>query len=151
MEFRKAKKEDVVDIVKMLSDDELGAEREKYQQPLPQQYYDAFQKINDDINQELMVVEDEKGEVIGTFQLSLITYLTYQGGIRYQIEAVRVRRDKRGQGIGKLMFKWAIERAKTSGAHVLQLTTDKKRPDAIRFYENLGFNATHQGMKIHFK
>lgn len=135
----------------MLADDKLGAEREKYQQPLPQQYYDAFKKINDDKNQELMVVEDEKGEVIGTFQLSLITYLTYQGGIRPQIEAVRIRRDKRGQGIGKLMFKWAIERAKASGAHVLQLTTDKKRPDAMRFYEKLGFNATHQGMKIHFK
>ncbi len=83
-------------------------------------------------------------------QLSFIQYLTYQGGIRAQIEAVRIRKDKRGLGIGKTMFEWAIQRAKKRNAHVLQLTTDKKRPKAIKFYEDLGFKATHEGMKMHF-
>jgi GNAT superfamily N-acetyltransferase len=83
--------------------------------------------------------------------LSFIQYLTYRGGIRAQIEAVRIRKDKRGLGIGKTMFKWAINRAKERNAHLLQLTTDKKRPKAIKFYEDLGFKATHEGMKIHFE
>lgn len=150
MNFRRAKKKDVIYIVKMLADDKLGAKRERYEQPLPQQYYDAFQKISKDENQNLMVVENENKEIVGTFQLSFITYLTYQGGIRAQIESVRIRSDKRGQGLGELMFKWAITKARNSGAHVLQLTTDKKRPDALRFYEKLGFVASHEGMKLHF-
>ena len=82
-------------------------------------------------------------------QLSFIPYLTYQGGIRAQIEAVRIRKDKGGGGIGDALFRWAIERAKVRGAHVVQLTTDKKRPEAKRFYEKLGFKATHEGMKLH--
>jgi GNAT superfamily N-acetyltransferase len=89
-------------------------------------------------------------EVIGTLQLSFIHYLTYRGGIRAQIEAVRIRKDKRGLGIGKTMFQWAISRAKEKNAHVLQLTTDKKRPEAIQFYEDLGFTMSHEGMKMHF-
>jgi len=77
-------------------------------------------------------------------------YLTYQGGIRAQIEAVRIREDQRGKGIGEKLFKWAINRSKEKGAHLLQLTTDKKRPEALKFYEKLGFTASHDGMKLHF-
>lgn len=150
MIFRKAVQADVPFIVQMLADDELGKLREAYQDPLPATYYQAFAMIENDPNQELIVVENEQGDIIGTLQLSFIQYLTYQGGIRAQIEAVRVHKACRGQGIGSAFFLWAIDRAKERGAHVLQLTTDKKRPDAIRFYENLGFTATHEGMKLHF-
>ena len=135
----------------MIADDELGKTRENYQIPLPIEYIQAFENIDSDQNQELIVVENENSEIIGTLQLSFIQYLTYRGGIRAQIEAVRIRKDKRGLGIGKTMFKWVIERAKERNAHLLQLTTDKKRPEAIKFYEDLGFKATHEGMKIHFK
>lgn len=150
MNFRKANKEDVPFIVQMMADDELGKLREDFKDPLPQQYYQAFSNIDNDPNQELIVIENESGEIIGTLQLSFIQYLTYQGGIRAQIEAVRIRNDQRGKGIGEKLFRWAIERAKEKGAHLLQLTTDKQRPDAIRFYENLGFKASHEGMKLHF-
>ena len=150
MKFRKATKEDIPTIVEMIADDELGQKRENFQIPLPTEYIKAFENIDTDINQELIVVEDEKNEVIGTFQLSYIQHLTYQGGIRAQIEAVRIRKDKRGLGIGKKMFLWGINRAKEKNAHLLQLTTDKKRPEAIQFYENLGFKSSHEGMKMYF-
>lgn len=150
MNFRKATKEDVPFIVQMMADDELGKLREDFKDPLPQQYYQAFSNIDNDPNQELIVIENESGEIIGTLQLSFIQYLTYQGGIRAQIEAVRIRNDQRGKGIGEKLFRWAIERAKEKGAHLLQLTSDKQRPDAIRFYEKLGFKASHEGMKLHF-
>lgn len=149
MKIRKATYEDVSAIVAMLADDELGAKRENFQQPLPEMYLSAFEVIISDPHQELMVVEKQQ-EVIGTMQLSFIQYLTYQGGVRAQIEAVRIRKDQRGTGLGTQMFEWAINRAKERGAHVLQLTSDKQRPDAIRFYESLGFVATHEGMKLHF-
>ncbi|UII77652.1 GNAT family N-acetyltransferase [Flagellimonas sp. HMM57] len=150
MTFRKATKNDVATIVAMIADDELGRKRESFQKPLPEEYIKAFDKINADENQELIVVENEDAEIIGTLQLSFIQYLTYRGGIRAQIEAVRIRKDKRGLGIGKKMFEWAIDRAKERNAHLLQLTTDKKRPKAITFYEDLGFKASHEGMKLHF-
>jgi len=150
MKFRKSISEDIPAIVEMLADDALGQQREKFQIPLPQQYVDAFEKIDADKNQELMVLENEDDEIVGTFQLTFIQYLTYCGGIRAQIEAVRVRKDKRGLGYGKHMFEWAIERAKQKKAHVLQLTTDKKRPQAIGFYKDLGFVQSHEGMKMHF-
>ena len=149
--FRKATKTDVPLIVAMLANDELGKKREDYRDPLPDRYYLAFEKIDRDNNQELMVVENADGEVIGTLQLSFIPYLTYQGGTRAQIEAVRIREDQRGKGLGTHFFEWAIARAREKGAHVLQLTSDKQRPEAIRFYENLGFKASHEGMKLHFK
>ncbi|MEL6976184.1 MAG: GNAT family N-acetyltransferase [Bacteroidota bacterium] len=150
MTFRKATEKDLVAIVEMIADDKLGKTRENFKIPLPQEYIDAFENINNDPNQELIVVADDSHEVIGTLQLSFIQYLTYRGGIRAQIEAVRIRKDKRGQGLGKTMFEWAINRANLRKAHVLQLTTDKRRPEAIAFYENLGFTATHEGMKLHF-
>ena len=151
MKFRKATKNDVPEIVEMIADDELGKARENFQIPLPTEYLNAFKKIDADQNQELIVVENENSEIIGTLQLSFIQYLTYRGGIRAQIEAVRIRKDQRGLGIGKTMFKWAINRVKERNAHLLQLTTDKKRPKAIKFYEDLGFKATHKGMKMHFE
>ena len=150
MKFRKAVKRDTPHIVQLLANDKLGQLRENYKDPLSDKYYDAFDKINDDPNHELIVVENEEGEIIGTLQLSFIQYLTYQGGIRAQIEAVRIREDLRGEGIGQRMFEWAIQRAKERNAHLLQLTTDKLRPDALRFYEKLGFKASHEGMKMHF-
>ncbi len=150
MKFRKATRDDVPIIIQMLANDELGMARESYQDPLPKPYLEAFKNINTDPNQELMVVEDQNQEIIGTLQLTFIQYLTYQGGIRAQIEAVRIREDQRGQGIGQKMFEWVIQRAKQKGAHVLQLTTDKKRTQAIQFYEKLGFKASHEGMKFHF-
>lgn len=151
MTFRKAIDNDISKIVEMIADDELGQKREKFQRPLPIEYLNAFEKINSDENQELIIVENEKSEIIGTLQLTFIQYLTYQGGIRAQIEAVRIRKDKRGLGIGKTLFEWAINRAKERKAHLLQLTTDKKRPKTIKFYEDLGFKASHEGMKLHFE
>ena len=150
MKFRKATAYDVPAIVEMIADDELGKTREDFKIPLPKSYYSAFEKINSDENQELIIVENNNLEVVGTMQLSFIQYLTYQGGIRAQIEAVRIRKDQRGTGLGTKMFEWAIQRAKERNAHLLQLTTDKKRPDAIRFYESLGFKNSHEGMKMHF-
>lgn len=99
----------------------------------------------------MIVVEADHGKVIGTLQLSFIQYLTYQGGIRAQIEAVRIHKEFRGKGLGTEMFKWAINRAQERKAHVLQLTTDKQRPEAIKFYLDLGFIDSHEGMKMHFK
>ncbi|MFD2555921.1 GNAT family N-acetyltransferase [Sphingobacterium tabacisoli] len=151
MIFRKAKLEDVAMIVAMIADDVLGAARERFENPLPTAYTTAFQNIDKDPNQELIVVENENGQIIGTLQLSFLQYLTYQGGIRAQIEAVRIHKDFRGKGLGEQFFQWAIARVKAKGAHVLQLTSDKKRPNAIRFYEKLGFVASHEGMKLHLQ
>jgi len=150
MIFRKATEKDVPFIVQLLADDELGKLRENYQEPLPESYFQAFNNIDADSNQELIVVENDTSEIIGTLQLSFIQYLTYQGGIRAQIEAVRIHNNYRGKGLGKQLFNWAIKRAKQRNAHVLQLTTDKKRPEALAFYISLGFVASHEGMKLHF-
>lgn len=149
MVFRKATIEDVPLIIKMIVNDKLGQTRENYQVPLPREYYAAFEKISVDPNIELVVVEDENQEVIGTLHITFLQFLTYRGGLRAQIEAVRVRDDHRGKGIGKKMFEWAIERAKHRGAHMVQLTSDKQRPEAIEFYKKLGFNNSHEGFKLH--
>ena len=149
--MRKATEADLPDIVEMLTDDKLGSKREDYKDPLPKCYYDAFQNILQDKNQELMVLENFNKEIIGTLQLSFIPYLTYRGGLRAQIEAVRIHKKFRGQGFGKKIFKWAIKRSIDKGAHLVQLTTDKKRPEAIDFYKALGFRDSHIGMKLHLK
>ncbi|GAB2561968.1 GNAT family N-acetyltransferase [Spirosoma areae] len=150
MKFRKAIRKDLPLIIQMMADDKLGQLREAYSDPLPEMYYDAFTKINADPNQELIVLENEQNQLIGTLQLSFIQYLTYQGGIRAQIEAVRIRKDQRGEGVGQKMVEWAINRAKERKAHLIQLTTDKQRPEAVHFYERLGFVASHEGTKFHF-
>ena len=146
--FRKATESDISNIVKMLADDELGSKREDYKVPLPKIYYDAFQNILQDKNQELIILENFYKEIIGTLQLTFIQYLTYRGGLRAQIEAVRIHKKFRGKGFGKKIFKWAIKRSIDKGAHLIQLTTDKKRLDAIDFYKALGFRDSHMGMKL---
>ncbi|MFT4526011.1 MAG: GNAT superfamily N-acetyltransferase [Bacteroidia bacterium] len=150
MIFRKATSEDLPAIVEMLADDILGSTREQFEDPLPVFYQKAFDRLSQNDDQELIVVEDENNEVIGTLHLTFLTYLTYRGGTRAQIEAVRIHRDHRGKGIGEKLFRWAIDRSKERGVHLLQLTTDKERPNTIKFYERLGFKASHIGMKLHF-
>jgi GNAT superfamily N-acetyltransferase len=148
--FRRAGQRDLPAIVRLLADDPIGAKRERYETPLPQAYTRAFEAIDADPNNELVVacLEDE---VVGVLQLTFIPYLTYQGGWRALIEAVRIDSRHRSRGLGKRMFEWAIERSRDRGCHLVQLTTDKARPDAKRFYESLGFVASHEGMKLQLK
>ena len=150
MQLRTATHDDLVDIVRMLADDPLGAKRERFELPLPESYERAFRAIDDDPNQELTVAE-ANGKVIGVLQITFIPYLTYQGGWRALVEGVRVDSSQRGKGIGRRLFEHAIERAKARHCHLVQLTTDKARPEALRFYESLGFRASHEGMKLHFE
>ncbi|MGR3766181.1 GNAT family N-acetyltransferase [Rossellomorea sp. NS-SX7] len=145
--FRMAGKEDLDAIVKMLADDVLGKVREQYTNPLPEGYLKAFQAIDADPNNEL-VVACRENDIIGVMQITFTPYLTHQGSWRATIEGVRTSSSVRGQGVGTQMINWAIERAKELGCSLVQLTTDKQRDDALRFYQKLGFNATHEGMKI---
>jgi GNAT superfamily N-acetyltransferase len=145
--FRPAARTDTPAIVRMLAEDELGSDRERFETPLPQTYYTAFEAIDTDPNQELIVAELD-GEVVGTLQLMYLPSLSYQGGTRAQIESVRVLEELRGQGIGAGMMEWAIERARQRGCNLMQLTSHKSREDAHRFYEKLGFTKSHIGMKI---
>lgn len=149
MTFRKARRSDVPEIVKLLSDDALGKTRELYTDPLPDVYYAAFDKINANENENLLVIENPEKEIIGTLQLTFLQHLSFRGRIRAQIESVRIREDSRNAGLGQQMIEWAIRLAKERKAHVVQLASDKKRSDAIRFYERLGFKASHEGMKLY--
>ncbi len=148
--FRVARREDLPDIVRMLADDELGSQREQTGDPLPESYYGAFEQINSDLNHQLIVAE-ANGRIIGTFHLIFLPSISYQGGLRAQIESVRVDREYQNLGIGSEMMKWAIERAKERGAHIVQLTTHNSRENAHRFYERLGFKGSHLGMKLSLK
>lgn len=147
LKFRLAQEDDLIDIVRMLSDDTLGSTREKFEPILSDNYLKAFESITNDPNQELTIVE-MNGEKVGTYQLTFIQYLTHQGGLRAQIEAVRTNSNYRGQGIGTKVFEYIIDRARQKGCNMLQLTSDKQRPDAIKFYEAMGFVSTHEGMKL---
>lgn len=149
LHVRKANRSDLSSIVRLLADDFLGAGREHYADPLPHQYYAAFDVIDADKNNFLIVVELEN-RVVGTLQITFITNLSYQGGKRALIEAVHIDESVRGRGIGKAMMEWAIQKAKEEGCHLVQLTTDKQRPDALKFYQRLGFVASHEGLKLHF-
>ena len=149
--FRRATHADLPAIVALLADDPLGSKRENYVLPLPQAYNDAFTAIDRDPNNELVVVDTTDRRVIGVLQLTFIPYITYQGGWRALVEGVRVAAEFRSGGVGKQLFLWAIERARHRGCHLLQLTSDKARPEAIRFYEKLGFVASHEGMKLHLR
>ena len=150
IEFREAQRDDVSDIVEMLADDPLGAQRECFETPLPQCYFDAFQAIERDPNNELVVaILDNK--IIGVLQLTFIPYLTYRGGWRALIEGVRVAPRFRSRGIGRELFEWAIDRARARKCHMVQLTVDKSRQDALRFYVSLGFVASHEGQKLHLE
>ncbi|BCB82536.1 GNAT family N-acetyltransferase [Phytohabitans flavus] len=142
--FRAASRADLPAIVAMLADDSLGTARESADDP---SYAAAFDQIDADPRNTL-VVADRAGEVVGTMQLTYIPSLTYRGGERLQIEAVRIRADQRGRGLGREMIQWAIDQGRARGCRLVQLTTDKRRDDAHRFYASLGFAATHEGMKL---
>lgn len=145
--FRTARPDDLPDIVRMLADDALGSTRERCETPLSPGYLAAFDAIDSDPNNELMVAAlDDR--VVGVMQLTFIPYLTYQGRWRALIEGVRIDSTVRSRGVGRQMFEWAIGRSRERGCHMLQLTTDKTRPDALRFYQSLGFVASHEGMKL---
>ena len=146
--FRGARDTDLDAIVRLLADDPLGSQRERWQTPLPQSYRDAFEAIERDPNNEL-VAAVLAGQVVGVLQLTFIPYLTHQGGWRALIEGVRVAKEHRSLKIGQKLFAWAIERARARGCHMVQLTTSQARIDAVRFYERLGFTASHEGMKLY--
>ncbi|MGG3915370.1 N-acetyltransferase family protein [Rossellomorea vietnamensis] len=147
LHFREATENDVDRIVEMLADDVLGSKRERYEHPLPESYIQAFNAIDTDPNNELVVACDGD-EVVGVQQITFTPYLTHQGGWRATIEGVRTSASVRGAGVGTKMIQWAIARAEERGCHLIQLTTDKQRPDALRFYERLDFIPTHEGLKL---
>jgi ribosomal protein S18 acetylase RimI-like enzyme len=144
--IRTARRDDVPAIVHLLADDTFGASREQPTDPLPQAYWDAFDAISIQGGNELLVAE-ANGEVVGCLQLTVIPGLSRMGALRAQIEGVRVSSSHRGQRIGEALVDAATERAKTLGCVLVQLTTDRRRVDAHRFYERLGFESTHIGMK----
>lgn len=143
--IRRATGSDVPAIVALLADDELGAARESPDDLAP--YRRAFELIDADAG-ELLVVADRGGEIVGTLQLSLLPGLARQGALRAQIEAVRVARGERGNKLGQRLIRWAIDQARARGCALVQLTSDKTRTDAHRFYERLGFTASHEGFKL---
>ena len=148
--LRKAVREDLPAIVAMLADDELGSQREDARVPLALEYGEAFQDIDGDSNQ-LLAVAIIGDDVVGALQLTFIPGLARKGAWRGQIEAVRIASEYRSSGIGQEMFRWAIEQCRLRNCRLVQLTTDKSRPDAHRFYERLGFEATHEGYKLALK
>ncbi len=145
--FRRAQVADLPAIVAMLADDDLGAGREDASIPLNPRYVAAFEAIQRDSNQFLAVVEQDS-QLVGCLQLSFIPGLSRLGLWRGQIESVRIASAFRGAGLGRAMFEWAIEQCRSQGCELVQLTTDRARPDARRFYESLGFKASHDGMKL---
>jgi GNAT superfamily N-acetyltransferase len=144
---RRAKREDVESIVRLLIDDQLGAGRDSTDDLGP--YLKAFEDIDADASQHLMVA-DLGAEVVGTLQLTIIPGLARKGALRGQVEAVRVRSDQRGGGLGGTLMDWAIEESRRRGCALVQLTSDQSRVDAHRFYLRLGFAASHQGFKLTF-
>jgi ribosomal protein S18 acetylase RimI-like enzyme len=147
MILRDARRDDVPAIVRMLADDALGAARERLEDPLPQAYYDAYEAIAGDPSNRLLVAEVD-GEVVGTLQLSFLRHISRQGSTRAEIESVRVAGHRRGTGLGREMIGQAIEIARARGCAMVQLASDVSRTDARRFYERLGFVASHVGMKL---
>ena len=145
--FRDATFGDLPAIVGLLADDDLGRTRERLEDPLPEAYLAAFRAIEADPNNRLVVIE-RGGRVGGCLQLTFIPNLTFQGGWRMQIEGVRIARPLRGQGVGEAAFRWAIDEARGRGCRLVQLTTNAARPDALRFYEKLGFVHSHAGLKL---
>lgn len=147
---RKATILDLVVIIGLLAEDELGKTRENRKPELDQCYVEAFHKIDLDPNQYLMVVE-LNAEIVGTCHLTLMPSLTFQGTTRMQIEAVRISEKYRGKKIGEWMIEQAISYGKSMGAAIFQLTTNRNRSQAKTFYEKLGFEASHEGMKLYLK
>jgi GNAT superfamily N-acetyltransferase len=145
--FRRATETDVPAIVRMLADDRLGASREALGAESLPRYLNAFRVIDADANQFLLVVDDGK-EIVGTLQLTFIAGLARGGLKRGLVEAVRVASDRRGEKIGEAMIAWAVEKCRQEQCGIVQLTTDKSRTDAHRFYDRLGFEPSHIGYKM---
>ena len=145
LSFREAQHDDLPTIIAMLSDDTLGATRDGMQ--CLSVYTQALEAINAQAGNSVIVAIME-GEVVGVLQLTMIPGLSRGGMLRAQIESVRVSSRHRGQRLGKALFEHAIERARKAGCGLVQLTSDKQRTDALRFYEELGFVASHEGLKL---
>ncbi|RFU82549.1 GNAT family N-acetyltransferase [Streptomyces triticagri] len=145
LEIRPARREDIAAVVALLADDPLGAQRESPDDLTP--YLAAHERLADDPHQHLMVAV--RGErVVGTMQLTYIPGLSRRGATRAVIEGVRVHGDERGSGLGSRLITWAVDTARDDGCTLVQLTSDVSRTDAHRFYERLGFAATHVGFKL---
>jgi len=142
---RAARPADLPELVAMLADDPLGSAREGAP---PAAYEQAFAAIDADPRQLLAVLTAAGGAIVGTLQLTTIPGLSRGGALRGQIEAVRVHSGHRGRGLGSPFIRWAIDEARRRGCAIVQLTTDRSRVDAHRFYERLGFVDSHIGMKL---
>lgn len=147
LSIRRAGYSDLPAIVDLLADDDIGRLREDPSRPLADAYLSAFQAIDADPNQ-LLAVAVDGDRVVGTLQISFLPGLSRKGSWRGQIEAVRIASETRGTGLGQQMVEWALDRCRERHCRLVQLTTDKRRPDALRFYERLGFQATHEGLKL---
>ncbi|MEU3553652.1 GNAT family N-acetyltransferase [Streptomyces fragilis] len=145
LSIRPARTDDVPALVALYADDPLGALRETPDDLDP--YLAAFERLAADPNQHLVVAE-RSGTVVGTLQLTVIPGLSRRGTIRSVIEGVRVHADERGSGLGTHLVRWAIEESGRQGCQLVQLTSDATRTDARRFYERLGFTASHIGFKL---
>ncbi|MBB6415926.1 GNAT family N-acetyltransferase [Streptomyces sp. AK010] len=145
LEIRAAVADDVPAIVGMLADDPLGAQRESPDDLTP--YLSALERLSADPNQRLVVAVRE-GRVVGTLQLTIVPGLSRRGATRSIIEGVRIHADERGSGLGTELIEWAIEESRGQGCQLVQLTSDKTRADAHRFYGRLGFTASHTGFKL---
>lgn len=145
--FRVAAETDLPAIVALLADDDKGQSREDSRLPLDPAYYAAFESIDAEPNQELIVAERD-GAIIGTLQLSYLPGLSHRGAWRGQIEAVRIARHLRGEGLGTVMIDWAVERCRSRGCRMAQLTSASSRLDAHRFYEKRGWAKSHAGFKL---
>ncbi|WIY02738.1 GNAT family N-acetyltransferase [Amycolatopsis mongoliensis] len=143
--IRRARREDIGAIVRMLADDQLGATRDDPHDLEP--YLRAFAQIDADPNQ-LLVVVTSGDEPVGTLQLTIIPGLARRGALRGQVEAVRIHADHRGSGLGADLMRWAIDESRRHGCALVQLTSDVSRADAHRFYERLGFTPSHTGFKL---
>jgi ribosomal protein S18 acetylase RimI-like enzyme len=145
--FRRATEADLPAIIAMLADDELGSAREDISEAGRAPYLEAFRALERDPNHFLLVMELD-GELVGNCQLSFIPGLSSRGAMRGQIESVRVASSRRGQGLGEMMIRFALETFAAKGCRSAQLTSSKSRTKAIRFYERIGFKVSHEGMKI---
>lgn len=145
--IRRATETDLPRIVELIHRGAWGSSPENPGPPLPEGYYDAFRAIESDPARAVMVAELD-GRVVGTFQFAAIPNLSHQGRPLAQIESVHVDESLRSRGIGETMLRWAIDESRRRGCFRLQLTSNKGRKDAHRFYERLGFAASHEGMKL---
>jgi ribosomal protein S18 acetylase RimI-like enzyme len=145
--FRRAQSSDLPSIVALLADDDLGRSREDASTPVNRKYVDAFDALQRDSNQ-LMAVLVAGDAVVGCVQISFIPGLSRLGMWRGQIESVRISSSCRDEGLGRRLLEWSIAECRNRGCGLVQLTTDKSRLDARRFYESLGFRASHEGMKL---